>query len=169
MVSISFKEMAVNKTKLNDLILYPGQSPHVESLGMTKLWKFVYFVDVAFLRETGRSLTGSESIKYDHGPVPSRGEKESKRLSEEGRVLVTSRDHRTYIQHHITTVNEGEVSWSPEERSAIDAVCIKLGRRTASNLSELSHDEPASIHAEKLEKLSPSLMCYGREEDAEGL
>jgi len=63
MVSISFKEMAVNKTKLNDLILYPGQSPHVESLGMTKLWKFVYFVDVAFLRETGRSLTGSESIK----------------------------------------------------------------------------------------------------------
>jgi hypothetical protein len=55
--------MAVNKTKLNDLILYPGQSPHVESLGMTKLWKFVYFVDVAFLRETGRSLTGSESIK----------------------------------------------------------------------------------------------------------
>jgi hypothetical protein len=54
------KIMPRHTHKLDDLILYLGSSPHVENLGITKLWKLIYFIDVAFLRETGASLTGSE-------------------------------------------------------------------------------------------------------------
>jgi hypothetical protein len=65
--------MPFNTHKLDALILYQGKSPHVGDLGVTKLWKLIYFIDVSFLRETGMSLTGSDYIKYDHGPVPSCG------------------------------------------------------------------------------------------------
>lgn len=155
--------------KLDDLILYLGNSPHVKNLGITKLWKLIYFIDVAFLRETGASLTGSEYIKYDHGPVPSRGGKRLKHLDKEGRVRVKAEDHGSYRQNHVFTVDEEAPAFRTEELPLIDAVCLRYGRKTASYLSELSHDEPAWIHAEKLQKLSPTLMCYGSKEDAEGL
>jgi uncharacterized phage-associated protein len=155
--------------KLDDLILYLGSSPHVENLGITKLWKLIYFIDVAFLRETGASLTGSEYIKYDHGPVPSRGEKRLKNLDKEGRVLVKAEDHGSYRQNHVFTVDEEAPAFHTEEQQMIDAVCLRYGRKTATYLSEVSHDEPAWIHAGKLQKLSPTLMCYGSKEDAEDL
>lgn len=161
--------MPPNTHQLDDLILYLGSSPHVENLGITKLWKLIYFIDVAFLRETGATLTGSEYIKYDHGPVPSRGDKRLKHLDKEGRVRVKAEDHGSYRQTRVFTVDEGKPGFPAEELRRIDAVCLCYGRKTASYLSELSHDEPAWIHAEKLQKLSPTLMCYGSKEDAEGL
>lgn len=161
--------MPLNTHKLDNLILYLGKSPHVENLGITKLWKLIYFVDVAFLRETGATLTGSEYIKYDHGPVPSRGDKRLKHLDKEGRVRVKAEDYGSYRQNHVFTVEEGKSGFSAKELPLIDAVCLKYGRKTASYLSELSHDEPAWIHAEKLQKLSPTLMGYGSKEDEEGL
>ena len=161
--------MSSHPHKLDDLILYLGNSPHVENLGITKLWKLIYFIDVAFLRETGATLTGSEYIKYDHGPVPSRGDKRLKHLNKEGRVRVKAEDHGSYQQNHVFTVDEETPSFRMEEFPLIDAVCLRYGRKTASYLSELSHDEPAWIHAEKLQKLSPILMCYGSKEDPEDL
>lgn len=139
--------MPLEIRKLDDLILYLGKSPHVENLGVTKLWKLIYFIDVSFLRETGVSLTGSEYIKYDHGPVPSRGQKRLDRLDKAGRVLVKAEDHGSYRQNHVSTVEEESPAFSAEELDLIDAVCRRYGRKTASYLSELSHDEPAWIHA----------------------
>lgn len=155
--------------KLDDLILYLGNSPHVENLGVTKLWKLIYFIDITFLRETGASLTGSEYIKYDHGPVPSRGLKRLDSLDKAGRMRVKMEDYGSYRQNHVFAVKEEAPAFSDKELPLIDAVCLKYGRKTASYLSELSHDEPAWIHAEKLQKLSPTLMCYGSKEDEEGL
>jgi uncharacterized phage-associated protein len=161
--------MPLNTHKLDDLILYLGKSPHVGNLGVTKLWKLIYFIDVSFLRETGMSLTGSDYIKYDHGPVPSHGQKRLDLLGKHGRVQVKAEDHGSYRQNHVLTVEEESPAFSEEEHSLIDAVCRRYGRKTASYLSELSHDEPAWFHAEKLQKLSPMLMCYGSQEDEEGL
>lgn len=56
--------MALNTHKLKDLILYLGRSPRVKNLGKTKLWKLIYFVDVAFLRETGKSLTSGMAVPH---------------------------------------------------------------------------------------------------------
>ncbi len=161
--------MPLNPHKLDDLILYLGNSPHVENLGITKLWKLIYFIDVAFLRDTGALLTGSEYIKYDHGPVPSKGDKRLKHLSKEGLVQVKEEDYGSYRQNHVFTVDEGNPAFLPEELRLIDAVCLRYGRKTAKYLSELSHDETSWLYAEKLQKLSPTLMCYGSKEDEEGL
>jgi len=107
--------MSLKTHKLDDLILYLGHSPHVENMGVTKLWKLIYFIDTAFLRDTGASLTGSEYIKYDHGPVPSRGDKRLKCLRKEGRLRVKEEDYGSYRQNHVFTVDEEKPAFSPEE------------------------------------------------------
>jgi uncharacterized phage-associated protein len=51
----------------------------------------------------------------------------------------------------------------------MDETARKLGKSTATKLSDLSHEEPAWIYASMQGKLSQSLMLYGAEEDADGL
>lgn len=161
--------MALNPTKLSNLILLLGQSPLVENLGTTKLWKLIYFIDTKHLREFGVSLTGSEYIKYEHGPVPSRGERVLKKLSKSGTINVKSVDYGSYRQNHISTAKEAIAPFSEDELTVIESVCIELGRETATNLSEISHLEPAWINADQKQKLSGVLMHYGSSEDEEGL
>ena len=150
--------MNLNPTKLSDLILLLGRSPQVENLGMTKLWKLIYFIDAKHLREFGVSLTGSEYIKYEHGPVPSRGDRILKKLRQSGAVNVKPVDYGSYRQNHVSTAKEAVPSFSDSELAVIEDVCRKLGRETAARLSDISHLEPAWIDADQNEKLSSVLM-----------
>ena len=161
--------MNLNPTKLSDLILLLGQSPQVENLGKTKLWKLIYFIDAKYLREFGVSLTGSEYIKYEHGPVPSRGDRILKKLHRSGAVDIEPVDYGSYWQNHISTAKETAPSFSKCELAVIEEVCRELGRETAAHLSDISHLEPAWIDADQNEKLSSVLMHYGSSEDEEGL
>ena len=56
--------------KLEELIVHLGQHPEVVSLGLTKLWKLIYFIDARAVRELGEPVTGSEFIKYGHAEDP---------------------------------------------------------------------------------------------------
>jgi uncharacterized phage-associated protein len=162
--------MSADLNKLQQLILRIGNNPHVQNLGETKLWKLIYFADVAALREHGRTITGSEFIRYDHGPVPSRGEKCLKVLTRAGALTITQEDHGTHRLNRVVPACEAdEHAFSAEERHLIDQVCRQLGGKTAAALSELSHQEPAWRYAGRLAKLEPELMLYGSSEDPEGL
>ena len=59
--------------------------------------------------------------------------------------------------------------FSKVELALIDAVCVELGRKSATTLSDLSHKEPSWHYAPMREKLSLELMAYGCEEETEGL
>ncbi|MFG3816155.1 Panacea domain-containing protein [Limnothrix redekei] len=165
--------MSVDSAKLNALILYIGSNPYVQQLGVTKLWKIIYFIEVTALREIGQTITNSEFIKYEHGPVPSRGDKALKQLQREHKIHLTQ---SRLGQYRINQINVEETvdladhaTLSSQELEIIDRVCRTYGGKSASFLSELSHQEPAWFYAKKLEKLSPELMLYGFGEDSEGL
>ena len=64
----------VHGQKLSELIVYLGQHPRVNNLGLTKLWKLIFFIDAKAVRNLGEPVTGPEFIKYEYGPVPSRAE-----------------------------------------------------------------------------------------------
>ena len=156
--------------KLEELMIYLGAHPQVSNLGPTKLWKLIYFIEARALRTHGHSITGSEFIKYEHGPVPSRGDKFLKSLIKKELVSSTSRLVGGKTLNEIKSARRADLGiFSREELTVIDGVCGELGSQSAMTLSELSHQEPAWHYAEKMEKLSPELMLYGVEEDAEGL
>jgi uncharacterized phage-associated protein len=162
--------MAADLAKLKNLILHIGANPHVQNLGETKLWKLIYFIDATSLRETGRSLTGSDFIKYDHGPVPSRGEKSLKQLSRNGDIDIVQEQFPSFrINRVVATTPPVKELFSVAELKLIGRICRAYGDKTAAYLSELSHLEPAWHYAERLNKLSPDLMLYGAAEDPEDL
>ena len=160
----------VSGHKLSELIVYLGQHPEVNSLGFTKLWKLIYFIEARAVRDLGEPVTGSEFIKYEHGPVPSRGDKFLRKLVKSGEVTSSQRTVAGKTLNEVKAARSADLSvFSFEERQLIDAVCADLGRKTAFALSELSHKEPSWHYAKMLEKLSPELIAYGQKEDAEGL
>ncbi len=161
---------AMHSRKLEELIVYLGKQPGVTNLGLTKLWKLIYFVDSQSLREFGESVTGSEFIKYEHGPVPSHGDKHLRRMTRSGEVTTTARDIGGKTLNEVKTTRDPDLTvFSKVELEIIDRVCSRYGRKTAKELSDLSHREPSWNYAALREKLSPELMLYGAEEDADGL
>lgn len=151
--------MPVKPEKLKNLILYLCDHPKVTSLGLTKLYKLIYFSDVTHLREFGTSITGSEYIKYEHGPVPSRGEKLIKSLKRDKALKSETVSARGKTRYKFTKLNEVDLKiFSESEIDAIEEVCSKFGKRTAKFLSELSHDEPSWACAKMQDKLDPELM-----------
>lgn len=162
--------MNINSEKFNNLVLHIGNSPYVQLLGTTKLWKLIYFIDTNALRETGSTITGSEYIKYEHGPVPSRGEKLLKQMQRDNKISIEQECSGSYRINKIVSQIEPESNvFSEYEINLIDKTCRNYGSKTASYLSEISHDEPAWHYAKMLEKLSPELMLYGSTEDIDGL
>jgi uncharacterized phage-associated protein len=161
---------AMHSRKLEELIVYLGKQPGVTNLGLTKLWKLIYFVDSQSLRELGESLTGSEFIKYEHGPVPSRGDKHLRRMTRSGEVTTTARDIGGKTLNEVKTTRDPDLSvFSKVELAIMDRVCARYGRKSAKELSDLSHLEPSWHYAAMRDRLSPELMLYGAEEDADGL
>lgn len=160
----------VHGRKLSELIVYLGEHPKVDNLGLTKLWKLIFFIDAKSSRDLGAPLTGSEFIKYQHGPVPSRGEKHLRQLLRAGDVKTAARSIGGKTLNEVTSVRSADLAaFSGEEKALIDAVCAELGRKSAVALSELSHREPSWHYAELMGKLSPELITYGTKEDADGL
>ena len=160
----------MHSRKLEELIVHLGSHPSVSNLGQTKLWKLIYFVDARALRELGSPVTGSEFIKYEYGPVPSRGEKHLRQMNRRGDVTTTQRDVAGMTLNEVKSERTPDLNvFSTAELELIDAVCLDLGQMSATVLSDLSHKEPAWHYAVMREKLSPELMAYGCEEDADGL
>jgi len=162
--------MSLHREKLKDAIVYVSSHSGVRDLGLTKLFKLLYFADSAHLREYGESITGSDYIKYEHGPVPSRGEKCVRQLRKDERLRVEKVPYAGVEMMSISAV--GAPSWSAladEEVATLDVICSQLGRETAAMLSKKSHTEPAWVAAQMLQKLSDELMLYGAVEDPDGL
>lgn len=160
----------MHKKKLQELIVHLGSHPGVRNLGLTKLWKLIYFVDSKALREFGEAVTSSEFIKYQHGPVPSRGEKSLKQLVRREEVTTAPRQVGGVTLNEVKSIRGADLSvFSAGELALIDCVCDELGGKSASVLSDLSHKEPAWHYAELMAKLSPELIAYGQSEDPDGL
>ena len=160
----------LNVQKLQELLVYVSHHSQVTDLGLTKLWKLVFFIDRACLRALGHTITGSEYIKYEHGPVPSRGEKQLRLLCGNKVLECRQRTHRGYKLNEVKSLRKPQTDvFSEEELKLANSVCSEFGRQSAKQLSDLSHKDPAWHYAEQLQKLSPALMAYGSEEDPDGL
>lgn len=163
--------MPIHGAKLKAVILYISRHPAVRDLGLTKLYKLIFFADAFHLREYGESITGSEYIKYQHGPVPSRAERCIKALRREELLETEKIPFGGYEMTSVRPLGTPPTfdEFSSEELATLDAVCKQFGRLTATSLSERSHREPAWMATKLLEKIAPELIMYGTAEDPDGL
>ena len=156
--------------KFDELVLIIANHPNVTDLGLTKLYKLLYFAEVECLRTKGDMITGAEYLKYELGPVPSRGEKQLKALKRAEHLLTVKEPYGTYFIERVIPQRAADCDvFDAQELQAIERVCQRYGNKTATYLSELSHQEPAWHYAALRGKLSPELMVYGQAEDPDEL
>lgn len=157
--------------RLAALIQVIASHPRVAELGLTKLWKLIYFIETEALRERGTAIVEVGFTRMPRGPVPIGGDFVLDDLERSGAISMKQVQHgpytRTDISPRSATAPRG--LFTKDEVEIIDRVCKKLGRVTATKLSTISHLEPAWKSAVRFGELDPVLMRYGPKEDPEGL
>jgi len=135
----------VNPEKLREVLLYilekVGAKPNV---GETVLYKLLYFIDFDYYEKTGQSITGLSYVRNHYGPTPAlvdfQGVVGGMKEKEELEVFETkyfSNSQKKYLP--LRSANLEDIS--AKELQHIDETLARLGDKSASELTDLSHKD----------------------------
>lgn len=137
-----------NLKKFKQVLLYVlqkvGGKPNV---GMTVLYKLLYFIDFDYYEKYEDQLMGLTYIKNHHGPTPKEFIKVVEQMKKEGELEEIKSKYFTYEQKKFLPVTECDLSaLSGRELEHIDWELNRLSNLTAKQISELSHaDTPWAV------------------------
>jgi Protein of unknown function (DUF4065) len=130
--------------RLMDLIHYVcWKCEDPSRLGITKLYKILWFSDAWHYRLHGRPITDAEYVKREHGPAPRRGLPAIEELKRRGRIVEPERQGFRFERRDLIALTDADVSkFSPAEISIVDAVIAEVCENyTATSISDFSHDQ----------------------------
>ncbi len=122
-----------------------GGKPNV---GLTVLYKLLYFIDFDYYEKYEEQLMGLTYIKNHHGPTPKEfikvvEEMKKKEEIEEVKSQYFTFEQRKYLSH----INPDLSKLNGRELEMIDAVLSRLSDKSAAELSAYSHaDVPWASH-----------------------
>ncbi len=161
-IRISVPQNRVDKFK--EVLLYilkkVGGKPNV---GMTVLYKLLYFIDFDFYEKYEEQLIGATYIKNHHGPTPLLFEKIIKGMIKDNEVEITKSKFYQYPQtkYLINPQTEPDLSiLNGLEKEHIDWEIQRLSDMTAKELSDLSHKDVPWITADENKQLDYESVFY---------
>jgi len=161
-IRISIPQERVDKFK--QILLYVlkkvGGKPNV---GMTVLYKLLYFIDFDYYEKCEEQLMGLVYLKNHHGPTPLLFEDLIKDMVENGNVEVIKSKFYKYPQtKYLVNPNiEPDLSiLNGQEMEHIDWELQRLSDLTATQLSDLSHKDVPWISAETGKPLEYESVFY---------
>ncbi len=127
--------------RFEELILLVARRCERDStFGATKLNKLLFFADFAAYRKLGRSLTGADYQKLEHGPAPKQLLPTREALLERGDLFPITRDYFGKEQKRLIAGREPDVSgFSGEEIALVDEIIDSLRDLDAAAVTQLSH------------------------------
>lgn len=152
-----------NPEKLREVLLYVlekvGAKPNV---GETVLYKLLYFIDFDYYEKTGHSITGLTYVRNHFGPTPARdfvSVVEGMKAKQELEVVETKffkNTQKKYLPLQPSKLNQ----LSANELQHIDETLARLGDKSATELSELSHYDTPWLVAKQGEKINYRFVFY---------
>lgn len=155
--------MTYDEAKFTELLLYVAERLRGDRAGgATKLNKVLFFAELTQLRRHGTVISGCEFQKLAHGPAPRRLLPVRKRLIADGAAELVDQDFLGRPQQCLVPKRDAEVSvFSAEELATIDDVLDQLAGLTATQVSDLSHEEPGWQLTELGETIPPAAAFLG--------
>jgi len=161
-IRISIPQERVDKFR--QILLYVlkkvGGKPNV---GMTVLYKLLYFIDFDYYEKYENQLIGLVYLKNHHGPTPKLFEKLISDMTQKGDVEVIKSKFYQYpqIKYLVNPVVEPDLSiLNGTEQEHIDWELQRLSDLTASQLTDLSHKDVPWISAENGKSLDYESVFY---------
>ena len=132
-----------NLKKFKEVLLYILEKVGGKSnVGMTVLYKLLYFIDFDYYEKFEEQLIGATYIKNHFGPTPVEFKKIVESMEEKGELETVK---SKYFQHEQTKYlprRESDISiLSAKEIKHIDEVLSRLSDKSATELSEYSHKD----------------------------
>ena len=135
--------------KFKEVLLYilekVGGKPNV---GLTVLYKLLYFIDFDYYEKYEEQLMGLTYIKNHHGPTPKEFIKVIKAMKDSGEIEEVKSTYFTFEQKKFLPRVKADTSkLTGREIELINLVLAKLSDMSATTLSEYSHhDVPWMSH-----------------------
>jgi hypothetical protein len=144
--TVSFPERHPDK-RLGELMLYIAKkSQFDQNFGGTKLNKILFYADFVSYGRSGKPITGAEYIKQEFGPTPKRLLPVRKQLEARKEAAVQRVDFLGKEQQRLVALRDPDLSlFSGEEIALVDQVIVYLRRKSAKDVSELSHNRAWSV------------------------
>ena len=151
-----------NLKKFKEVLLYVLEKVGSKSnVGMTVIYKLLYFIDFDYYEKFEEQLIGATYIKNHYGPTPVEFKKIVEIMETKGE-LETVRSK--YFQHDQTKYlprRESDISvLNAKEIKHIDEVLSRLSDKSATELSDYSHKDVPWITAEDGRLLSYESVFY---------
>ena len=135
-------EQIFNEAKFKELVLYLADKCRGDpSFGAIKLNKTLFYSDFFAYAELGKSITGSEYIKLDHGPAPRLMSAIQDEMKAQGEIEVISRNHFDLTQRRVKPRRDAVLdAFTEAELSIVDGVVEAARNLNATELSDLTHN-----------------------------
>lgn len=151
-----------NLKKFKEVLLYilekVGGKPNV---GMTVLYKLLYFIDFDYYEKFEEQLIGATYIKNHFGPTPVEFKKIVETMEEKGELETVK---SKYFQHEQTKYlprRESDISvLNAKEIKHIDEVLFRLSDKSATELSDYSHKDVPWIGTKDGKTISYEAVFY---------
>ncbi|MFC1623552.1 type II toxin-antitoxin system antitoxin SocA domain-containing protein, partial [Patescibacteria group bacterium] len=148
-VRINIPQQKLDKFK--QVLLYvlekTGGKPNV---GMTVLYKLLYFIDFDYYEKYHEQLMGLTYIKNHHGPTPKEFVKVVEDMKENGEIEEIKSKYFKHDQKKFLPISKSDLSvLSVLEKEMIDNVLLRYSDKSATELSNLSHIDTPWAVAEK--------------------
>lgn len=151
-----------NLKKFKEVLLYVlekvGSKPNV---GMTVLYKLLYFIDFDYYEKFEEQLVGATYIRNHFGPTPVEFKKIVESMEEKGELETVKSKYFQHDQTKYLPRRESDISvLNAKEIKHIDEVLSRLSDKSATELSEYSHKDVPWITAEEGCPLSYESVFY---------
>ncbi len=140
-----------NVKKFKEVFLYilekVGGKP---SVGMTVIYKLLYFIDFDFYEKFEEQLIGARYIKNHYGPTPIEFKKVVEDMEKRGELEVVKSKYFQHDQTKYLPRRQADISLlNALEIKHVDEVLQRLSDKSATELSEYSHKDIPWITAKE--------------------
>jgi len=148
--------------KFKEVLLYifneVGSKPNV---GQSVIYKLLYFIDFDFYEKWEEQLMGATYIKNHYGPTPVEFKKIVDGMIENEEIEEVESEYFDYPQTKYLPREEPDLSkFDGREIEMINNVLEKLSDKTATQLSNYSHNDVPWITAEEGEEIEYEAVFY---------
>ena len=151
-----------NIAKFKDVLLYVlEKTAGKPNIGMTALYKLLYFVDFDYYEKYDQQLMGLTYIKNHYGPTPREFVKVVEDMKKDGDLEEVKSAYFAYEQKKFLPRRSADLSrMSAQEVAMIDSVLSRYGNLSAKQLSDISHEDMPWIAAGEGENIEYEHVFY---------
>lgn len=159
-----------NIEKFKQVLLYVleqvGAKPNV---GLTVLYKLLYFIDFDHYEKYGEQLMGLTYFRNTHGPTPRNFKKVVEQMKKSGEIVEVKSKYFTHDQKKFLPHTEADLSLlDGRELEMIDDVLRRYSDKSARQLSDMSHRDMPWKATKKGENIDYELVFYRSDEFSVG-